>query len=81
MYLYFQTHAYNNVEFRTEISEPCLCDFKSANIIKEENNVIVSLSFTPFIPGDNTVPTSESKFNAYGIICCFFSLNLYTFMC
>lgn len=65
MYPCFQSHAYNNVEFRREISEPCLCDFKSANIIKEENNVLISLSFTPYDPDKNAIPTSESKFTIY----------------
>lgn len=70
MYPYFQSHAYNNVEFRKEISEPCLCDFKSASIIKEENNVLISLSFTPYVPDKSTIPTSESKFTVYKIIFC-----------
>lgn len=44
---HLKSHAYNNVEFRKTISEPTLCNFKSAHITKDEENVTVTVVFSP----------------------------------
>lgn len=56
---HLKSHAYNNVEFRKEISEPSLCDFKSAHIVKGENNIAVTVIFTPLVPKKSDLGASD----------------------
>lgn len=57
----FQSHAYNNLDFRKSISEPVLCDFQSANITKDENSVTVTIIFTPLVTDKSGLSASEGK--------------------
>ncbi|GIX73394.1 uncharacterized protein CEXT_187881 [Caerostris extrusa] len=49
---HLKSYAYNNVEFRDSISEPMLSEFQKAQVIKSDDNISVTLSFTPFVMGE-----------------------------
>ncbi|GFV84695.1 uncharacterized protein TNCV_4296771 [Trichonephila clavipes] len=46
---HLKSYAYNNVEFRDSISEPMLSDFQKAEVIKEDDSISLTISFTPFV--------------------------------
>ncbi|XP_035223470.1 double zinc ribbon and ankyrin repeat-containing protein 1-like [Stegodyphus dumicola] len=45
---HLKTYAYNNMIFRNSISEPVLSDFKSAEVTKNDDSVIVTITFAQF---------------------------------
>lgn len=59
------------MEFRQEISEPMLKDFKSAHISKAENGITVSLVFTPLVVEKNGLHVSNGKLIIYVFNCYF----------
>ncbi|XP_042901126.1 double zinc ribbon and ankyrin repeat-containing protein 1 [Parasteatoda tepidariorum] len=46
-----KSHAYNDIEFRKSISRPMLSSFQSANVIENDDNIVVTLTFLPFNNG------------------------------
>ncbi|GFS45695.1 uncharacterized protein TNIN_307401 [Trichonephila inaurata madagascariensis] len=46
---HLKSYAYNNIEFRDSISEPMLSDFQKAEVIKDDDSISLTISFTPFV--------------------------------
>ncbi|GFT81982.1 uncharacterized protein NPIL_370701 [Nephila pilipes] len=46
---HLKSYAFNNVEFRESISKPMLSEFQKVEVIKDDDSITVTISFTPFV--------------------------------